>query len=79
MEPVLIALRLDLERQRRASIAFWPAWDAALAVALTWAPSRIERNLWEAALYATAGAWASAYTGTPAALGTLAVEELQAA
>jgi hypothetical protein len=79
VQPVLVALRVDLARQRRAGAAFPPAWDSAVAGALAAEPIRFERQQWAVALARTRSAWARAYVGAPATPVALACEWLEAA
>jgi hypothetical protein len=76
VQPVLVALRVDLARQRRAGAAFPPAWDSAVAGALAAEPIRFERRQWAVALAATRSAWARAYTGASASVLAQACETM---
>jgi hypothetical protein len=79
VQPVLLALRVDLDRQRRAGQDFSDAWSAAVAGALAAEPVRFERQQWAVALAATRSAWARAYVGASATPVALACEWLEAA
>lgn len=79
MQPVLVALRLGLARQRRDGAAFKAAWAVTLPHALDVASCAIERELWLLALRGTADAWSAAYVGAAPAPDARACELLEAA
>jgi hypothetical protein len=76
VQPVLLALRVDLARQRRAGQDFSDAWDGAVAGALAAEPIRFERQQWAVALAGTRSAWARAYMRAPASAFAQACETL---